>query len=160
METRSDDFNELRKLLALKRHEQPFPRYFNEFSGRVIDRLRTPELLPEPTWWERLGFAFDLRPALVCVMGVMVSSLFFFGAMTAVPTEAPVTAGVQPIGMAEVGDIVGMPSMLASVTQRGNLDDFQTSSSAVFVSAAASSPFGQVGAPASRANWTFGRVQN
>ena len=49
------DFEQLRRLLVLKRHEQPPPGYFNSFSREVIVRIRAGELgEPEAKWW-----AFD-----------------------------------------------------------------------------------------------------
>ena len=39
--TPENEFTELRRLLALKRHEQPPPRYFQDFSDNVISTLRT-----------------------------------------------------------------------------------------------------------------------
>ena len=124
METHSDDFSDLRKLLALKRHEQPPPRFFNEFSGRVIERLQTPEVLPELTWWQRLGFDFDLRPAAVCSLGVIISGLLLFGVISGVQTETSTASGLAS-APAELGQAgwMGLP-VLAAVSNPGrNTDD-------------------------------------
>ncbi len=78
----NNNFDQLRKLLALKRYELPPPRYFNEFSGRVMSRLAEPQREPL-TWWQRLGFEFDLKPALMCGVGVVVCGLLSFGVIGA-----------------------------------------------------------------------------
>src|SRR5258706_288966 len=46
MNPNTENFDQLRKLLALKRYELPPPRYFNEFSGRIMARLAEPEHQP------------------------------------------------------------------------------------------------------------------
>jgi len=51
----SQDFEQLRRLLVLKRYEQPPPGYLHSFSREVIVRIRAGELGERETkWW-----AFD-----------------------------------------------------------------------------------------------------
>src|SRR4051812_48433992 len=88
MNADQNDFEQLRKLLALKRYEIPPPRYFNEFSGRVIARLTEPRREPM-TWLQRLGFDFDLQPALMCGVGVLVCGLLSFGIIGAMQISEP-----------------------------------------------------------------------
>src|SRR6185503_19048313 len=73
-----DNFDSLEKLLRLKRHEQPPPRYFNEFSGRVMSRIERGEA--RLSWWERFGF--DLRPALAAGAGLVACGLIVYGVAT------------------------------------------------------------------------------
>jgi hypothetical protein len=78
MSSSPDNFESLEKLLRLKRHEQPPPRYFNEFSGRVMARLERGE--GRSSWWERFGF--DLRPALAAGVGMVACGLIVYGVAT------------------------------------------------------------------------------
>lgn len=78
MSASPDNFESLEKLLRLKRHEQPPPRYFNDFSGRVLDRIGRGEA--KRSWWERLGF--DLRPALAAGAGMVACGLMVYGVAT------------------------------------------------------------------------------
>ncbi|HTD68133.1 MAG TPA: hypothetical protein VK846_16535 [Candidatus Limnocylindria bacterium] len=74
----SPDNDAVEKLLRLKRYEQPPPRYFSEFSGRVISRIERGE--GRSSWWERLGF--DLRPALAAGAGMVACGLIVYGVAT------------------------------------------------------------------------------
>ena len=88
MSASPDNFESLEKLLRLKRHEQPPPRYFNEFSGHVIDRIGRGEA--KRSWWERLGF--DLRPALAASAGMVACGLMVYGVATTEGDAGTVTA--------------------------------------------------------------------
>ena len=92
MNPESENFEKLQKLLALKRYEQPPPRYFNEFSGKVIDRLQQMETHAAQTWWQKLGLDFDLKPAFVCAFGVTVSALMLLGVLTSTGQATAVSA--------------------------------------------------------------------
>jgi len=63
MSENENDFEALRRLLALKRHEIPPPGYFEDFSGRVIGRIRAGEGVRQLPWLLRLLQAFETKPA-------------------------------------------------------------------------------------------------
>lgn len=97
-----DKSESLEKLLRLKRYEQPPPRYFNEFSGRVLDRIARGE--GRASWWARFGF--DLRPALAAGVGAVACGLIVYGVATTEGDAGTVNGyGVQNF-LAEAADNV------------------------------------------------------
>lgn len=85
----SEDFKSLRRLLALKRYEQPPPGYFNRFSGEVIGRIRAGEtgepaslmerLLGGLPWLQRLGQTLEAKPIFAGAFGAAVCALLVSG---------------------------------------------------------------------------------
>lgn len=73
------NFDDLRKLLALKKHEQPPPGYFNRLPGKILSRIEASELASQSTWWDWLVARFDARPILACAYGFTISGLLLMG---------------------------------------------------------------------------------
>src|SRR5258708_1009648 len=65
MSANPQDFEALRRLIALKRYERPHPRFFNDFSSAVIARIQAGEqarsglLSLMLSWIWRAGTAFE-----------------------------------------------------------------------------------------------------
>jgi len=125
-----DDFEQLRRLLALKRHEQPPPGYFHHFSRQVIVRIQAGELGDgaEASLWSFSGGSFlqriwatlDARPALAGAFGVAVCGFFVVGALLsdntgAIATPLPPEVTQQPSPWAQPKAGPDFPSM-ASVS--------------------------------------------
>jgi hypothetical protein len=103
-----DEFEQLRRLLALKRHEQPPPGYFHHFSRQVIVRIQAGELCDgaEASLWSFSGGSFlqriwatlDARPALAGAFGVAVCGFFVVGAVLsdATANQPPPPVAEQP----------------------------------------------------------------
>jgi hypothetical protein len=132
-----ENFDSLRRLLALKRYEQPPPGYFRDFSGQVIARIKLggPEsrwfdlegLLLDAPWLQRILGAFEAKPVLAGVFGVAVCGLLISGVVysdrTDVPPVAliPVAAGAsQPGEIAKVSaadhPLLAKPAMLEAAS--------------------------------------------
>ncbi|HMJ64588.1 MAG TPA: hypothetical protein VK615_04490 [Candidatus Binatia bacterium] len=128
------NFDQLRKLLALKRYEQPPPGYFQNFSCKVITRIEAAEMAEPVSWWEKLGFGFNLRPALMCALSVVVCGLLSIGVISSLfgSTDQP------PVGLA-MAPGVDSP---AALTPFNASDAVVSSTQPVF----ASSRFDQFGA--------------
>jgi hypothetical protein len=72
-------FDQLRKLLALKKHEVPPPGYFNRLPGKILARIEASEPASQSTWWDWLVARFDARPILACAYGFTMSGLLLMG---------------------------------------------------------------------------------
>lgn len=86
MENESENFEQLRRLLALKKHELPPPGYFNRFSGQVIERLQAErnadvlsKLNTEAPWLARLWQTLAGKPAFAGMFGAAVCAILLGG---------------------------------------------------------------------------------
>ena len=85
----SENFEKLRRLLAVKRHEQPPPGYFYHFSDIVVARIKAGELGEDATlaarvgwewsWLKRLWSSLETRPAFTAAFGLLVCGFFATG---------------------------------------------------------------------------------
>jgi len=87
MHPEPDNFEQLRRLLALKRHEQTPPGYFNHFSREVIARIRSGELQEPSTagfflefpLLQRIWAALEAKPVLAGAFGVALCGFLTAG---------------------------------------------------------------------------------
>ena len=84
-----DEFESLKKLLALKRHEEPPPGYFDRLPGEIRARIAHAQASPEP-WWRRWLATWDLSPALATSYTVVAVTLVVGGIWM---TKQPVAEG-------------------------------------------------------------------
>jgi hypothetical protein len=85
MNQNEQNFDNLKRLLQLKRHEVPPPGYFNHFSDTVISRIRSGEAGHSMTFNERIQSQvpwlagliniFETRPGLVGAFAVSLCVL-------------------------------------------------------------------------------------
>ncbi|HEY1661535.1 MAG TPA: hypothetical protein VGI03_03885 [Verrucomicrobiae bacterium] len=97
----NENFEALRRLLALKRHEIPPPGYHHNFSSQVISRLRLGEhrsndTAQEMPWFLRFIQLFDAKPAFAGVFASALCLLLVFGIVNA---ERPDVSASQPLLM-------------------------------------------------------------
>lgn len=93
MNAEQENFEALRKLMALKRHEQPPPGYFNKLPGIILSRLEAAE--ESQGLWAKVLTRFILRPAFAFTLGFAFCSLFATGVTYSMRTN-PNTVAAQP----------------------------------------------------------------
>jgi len=89
MSAEQDNSEDVRRLLALKRHERPPPGYFNGFSRQVIARIHAGEaaasqswaqrMLDRAPWLQHMWDGFGVKPIVAGAFGVSVCSLLVVG---------------------------------------------------------------------------------
>jgi len=120
MSQNPENFDSLRLLLALKRHEQPPPGYFSDFSSQVITRIKLgdsgergsvlEQVLWEAPWLQRLLSVFEAKPILAGVFGVAVCALVISGVVYSDRTDVP------PIALIPVAEGASGPVEVAKVS--------------------------------------------
>ncbi len=91
MNEEGQNFDPLRRLLALKRHEVPPPRYFNELPGKIVAKLGEMEPVVTPSLWQRLSQLLTERPAFATGAGVVAGCLLL--GLVALPQFLPSADG-------------------------------------------------------------------
>src|SRR2546421_2770825 len=104
MQPEQENFDSLRRLLALKRHEVPPPGYFHNFSGHVIARIRAHERVDRSGFWESLSWeapwlqrlwgAFETKPILAAALGMAVCGMLVTGVVYSQKAVLPEVTGL------------------------------------------------------------------
>jgi hypothetical protein len=79
MNSSPEDFKDLRRLIALKRHEVPPPGYFNYLPDKIQLRIERGDLSEHSTWWEWLVRKLDAQPVLAGAYAFAISGLMLLG---------------------------------------------------------------------------------
>jgi hypothetical protein len=90
MNSDQENFEALRKLLALKKYEQPPPRYFSELPSRIWVRIERER--QTTSFWARLFPNFGLNPAMAYSFGLLACGTLVFGIGYSLRTETAQTA--------------------------------------------------------------------
>jgi hypothetical protein len=123
MSNNENDFERLRRLLALKRYEIPPPGYFEGFSGQVLARIRAREtgrsegFALEMPWLLRFLSAFEVKPAYTGAFASALCLLLIFGIVLAERTDSAPRPLLPSTAQADVGGILlasASPSDLTS----------------------------------------------
>src|ERR1700733_14562068 len=88
------DFETLRKLIALKRYEQPPPGYFNRLPDRIASRLERGE--GQLGFWEKFVAQFAFRPAFVYSFSLAALSALTVSVIYSVKVQPEESAQTPP----------------------------------------------------------------
>jgi hypothetical protein len=164
MNENENNFESLRHLLALKRHEIPPPGYFENFSTEVAARIRVGEArrqgsvaerLPEELpWLFRFLSVFEAKPAFAGVFAFSLCLLLVGGIVYAERPDAAPQSLLQP-------DQPGSPLAVATPASFGSMPAEQpnlaplSSTNPVFSSPSAGGWFASGGASLQPVNFTL-----
>lgn len=161
MSPEQENFDGLRRLLTLKRHEQPPPGYFRDFSGHVIARIRAGEradrggfwesLSWEAPWLQRLWGAFETKPIMAGALGMAVCALLVSGIAL---SERSVNPNVASLDSGKEGQA---PVTLALQATSNPLSSLSSSTAGIAPDQATPALFDGLKVPAAVvANWPLG----
>jgi hypothetical protein len=119
----SENFDSLRQLLALKRHEVPPPGYFDRFSRDVMARIKSGDnggaVGADISWFQRLLSVFDVKPVFAGAFGTAVCAFLISGVISS--EQSPVVATGTPS--------LGNPSMATALPVNSSVEDQVVASS-------------------------------
>jgi hypothetical protein len=111
----SENFDSLRQLLTLKRHEIPPPGYFDRFSRDVMARIKSgdtgDEFAGRTSWFQRLLGMFDVKPVFAGAFGTAVCAFLVSGIISS--EQTPVMGSIAPIGNPPLNGAVPVNAGLA-----------------------------------------------
>ena len=164
MSAERESFKSLRRLLTLKRYEQPPPRYFNDFPSQVIRRIQAGEtgatslwerIIGDTSWVQRIWEVLEAKPALVgafgmAVCGLLVAGVVFSGESDTMPTAVlPATQNVN-------SGFASMPAAATTIAFRQPGEQLVSSTNPLVVPQPAGSLFDQFKLQAQPASFSFG----
>ena len=107
-ENENENFDGLKKLLALKKHELPPPGYFNKLPGHVLASIRREragnldamtKLNTEAPWLMRFWQSLEAKPMFAGAFGAAICAIVLGAIVFAEkPATQPRFAGPQNIG--------------------------------------------------------------
>jgi len=147
MENENENFDKLKTLLTLKRHELPPPGYFNKLPGEVVSRIRAEraadnadaltKLKTEAPWLMKFWQTLQGKPVFAVSFGTAVCALMLAAIFFAEkpPEQSPLAGApngrsVPIIGAAQEGATLAggdQPVLVATNQTRPNLFDMDSS---------------------------------
>jgi len=152
MNENEPNFESLRHLLALKRHEMPPPRYFDGFSSQEIARIRSGEaktptgllehLFGPIPWLLKLPQAFEMKPVFAGAYAFALCLLLVAGVIFAERPESTSQVSWEPTPQTISSFTSATPAALPQPVNQMLIAD--NSANPVFNFQSTPSSFGQI----------------
>lgn len=134
-----NEFRDIRRLLALKRYEQPPPGYFNNLPREIIAKLkadrygenRTPASSSPLTWLDRFLNRLQAQPAFAGACGALLGAVLIGGILLGEGTVQKPAAmpslitDLRPV-VAPTVEVVAMPAAFQPVAPGNSLPMMET----------------------------------
>src|SRR5258708_2301646 len=121
MSNAPEDFEQLRKLLTLKRHEQPPPGYFRDFSSHVMDgieaahsRTGLERLWEEAPWLQRFFQSLESNSLFAGGFAASICALLLGGIVYSQYVDEPAMATTSGSDVASLSVASAMAPQMAS----------------------------------------------
>jgi hypothetical protein len=136
MNPENENFEELRRLLALKRHEQPPPGYFHNFSGQVIARIKAGERgdrVLDHSWLQRFWSVLEAKPVFAGAFGAAICAVLISGIFNSEEAGMLSTTSVLPavspgVGRVGEGGVISTTPVAAITGIKDSQSDADTNS--------------------------------
>ncbi|MGC8989018.1 MAG: hypothetical protein ACP5MD_02750 [Verrucomicrobiia bacterium] len=89
MNSPEEQFSELQRLLAIKRHERPPPGHFDRLAQQIRRALEAETISACSTWWERFISRFDMQPAWAAALAVAVAAVYLYAFVASQGPQSP-----------------------------------------------------------------------
>ena len=134
MKESGQNFNDLKKLLKLKRHELPPPGFFNNFSDEIVSRIRAGEARGGGAMIDRLNDTapwlvnflrfFEAKPGVVGAFATSLCLLLVFGVVLAQRSESGpqnllTATAANPTVATTTGSVASQFASTASLSEGG-----------------------------------------
>lgn len=127
MDGLNNDFEKLRRLMAIKRYERPPAGHFDRLANRIRQAIEAESLAPSATWWERFISRFDMQPSMAAALALIIAAVYLYAFIWSQqsPPSTPLVRyppaqewvyRVQPSGFVFFGDPVLHQSVPTRVT--------------------------------------------
>ncbi len=134
MKESGQNFEALKKLLKLKRHELPPPGFFNHFSDEIVSRIRAGEARSSGAMIDRLNDSapwvvnflrfFEAKPGVVGAFATSLCLLLVFGVVLAehsdsAPQSLLTATAANPTVATASSSVAGQFASAASLSEGG-----------------------------------------